>query len=175
MQHSPVTRYIDATSLAGEPPIQSDRGQGSVRRSELALVRGVRRELRRLGLHVPWLSARLKETEPARTALDLVYDGFAPVLLIDGQRVDVIADVLVGVLLSDGRAFREPLVVVPLVRILEEALGRSRGDLARQVRAVAAPKLWRRDDAGAGWTEYEILRAGPRGVELIGDRACGRG
>jgi hypothetical protein len=115
------------------------------------------------------LLAKLKEARALDRALDLARAGYNPVLMYDGQDLDIVPDFLVGQRLSEELPAQKAFCVAPVLPTLRAAFPALDKVVGSAPKAWPAPKVWVRD--GDAVVEYIYFPAGPIGFELIRETA----
>jgi len=134
----------------------------------LAVLGSVKHRVRDAGERGALL-AKLKKQNAVGLTLNLWRAGYNPVLVYDGERVDILPDFLVGWRLSEGHPPQTAFVVAPLLPTLLGAMPMLERFVGTPPTAWPAPKVWMKD--GDAIVEYAYAPAGPLGFELIRETA----
>ncbi len=115
------------------------------------------------------LFLKLKERDAVGLTLNLWRAGYNPVLVYDGEQVDIVPDFVVGWRLSEGHPPQTAFVVAPLLPTLLKAMPKLERFVGTLPTAWPAPKVWMQH--GDAIVEYAYAPAGPLGFELIRETA----
>ncbi len=115
------------------------------------------------------LLVQLRDSDAVDQALNLLRAGYAPVLVYDGDRPEIIPDFLLSWRLSDDPPPHTALVVAPLLPNFRKLFPWIDRFVGTSPTAFPAPKIWSRE--GDAVVEYTYYPAGPIGFELIRETA----
>jgi len=108
---------------------------------------------------------QLEEQEALDHTLFLYNRGYNPILIFDGNYVEIIPDFLVGQFLSKDGSKGKSSIFVPLLALLRKAYSMAGKKLPDKSLAVPAPKIWVRNEEKL--VEREFYPGGPNGFEMI--------
>ncbi|MDP9364105.1 MAG: hypothetical protein M3Q10_07760 [Chloroflexota bacterium] len=134
----------------------------------LAMVASVEARLRDV-TEQQRLLAELRDSDAVDRALNCLRAGYAPVLVYDGGRPEIIPDFLVSWRLGEDLPARSAFVVAPLLPTFREMFPWIERFVGTSPTASPAPKIWSRE--GDAVVEYTFYPAGPIGFELIRETA----
>ena len=136
----------------------------------LALVlEDVRQLLPNEDAHVQ-IMRKMRDEKAMDTALNYLKNGYNPVLLYDGDKVDLVADFLVSHRLSDGSTSKKPYIVLALIHPIRRALARLGAEPPEgEPNAYPATKIVVKD--GDVLVEYSFFPVGLMGFELVRETA----
>jgi len=116
------------------------------------------------------LLSQLKEKKALDRIMLLLNSGFNPILVFDGQTLQILPDFILSHRLGDESPTQKPYITVQTLPIIRETFAIIDKKFPSQPNAYPAPKVWAKE--GDTIVEYQIyLLGGEPGFELIRESA----
>ena len=119
---------------------------------------------------LPLVHSQLKEKKSLDTIMLFLNSGFNPILVFDGQTLEILPDFLLSHRMADESPTQKPYIMVPVLPAVRKTCSILGKEFLSQPQTFPAPKVWSKQ--GDTMMEYQVyLLGGEPGFELIRESA----